>query len=44
MDGGVPPPGAIGTIHIELPGPVSFRLEGNVDAATVLLILKSLRS
>jgi transposase len=34
----------IGKIHIELPGRVSIRLEGNVDAATVRLILKSLRS
>jgi transposase len=33
-----------GKIHIELPGRVSIRLEGNVDAATVRLILKSLRS
>ena len=33
-----------GKIHIELPGRVSIRLEGDVDAATVRLILKSLRS
>jgi hypothetical protein len=32
-----------GKIHIELPGRVSIRLEGDVDAATVRLILKSLR-
>jgi hypothetical protein len=33
----------VGTIHIALPGRVSVRLEGSVDAATVRLILKSLR-
>ena len=37
-------PAAIGKIHIELPGCVSIRLEGNVDAATVRVVLKSLRS
>ena len=35
---------AVGTIHIALPGRVSIRLEGNVDAATVRVVLKSLRS
>jgi len=35
---------AAGMIHIELPGRVSIRLEGSVDAATVRLVLKSLRS
>ena len=34
----------VGTIHITLPGRVSIRLEGNVDAATVRVVLKSLRS
>lgn len=34
----------VGTILIELPGPVSIRLEGNVDAATVRVVLKSLRA
>ena len=38
------PPACGGKIHIELPGRVSIRLEGDVDAATVRLILKSLRS
>jgi transposase len=37
-------PAPVGKIHIELPGRVSIRLEGSVDAATVRLILKSLRS
>jgi len=37
-------PACVGKIHIELPGHVPIRLEGNVDAATVRLILKSLRS
>jgi transposase len=37
-------PAPAGKIHIELPGRVSIRLEGSVDAATVRLILKSLRS
>ena len=37
-------PACAGKIHIELPGRVSIRLEGDVDAATVRLILKSLRS
>jgi transposase len=37
-------PAPVGKIHIELPGRVSIRLEGDVDAATVRLILKSLRS
>ncbi|ADW67191.1 transposase [Granulicella tundricola] len=36
-------PACGGKIHIELPGRVSIRLEGNVDAATARLILKSLR-
>lgn len=35
---------AVGTIHIALPGGVSVRLEGNVDAATIRVVLKSLRS
>jgi transposase len=34
---------AVGTIHIALPGRVSIRLEGNVDAATVRVVLESLR-
>jgi len=33
-----------GSIAIELPGHVSIRLEGSVDAATVRVVLKSLRS
>ena len=37
-------PAPAGKIHIELPGRVSIRLEGDVNAATVRLILKSLRS
>jgi transposase len=37
-------PACVGKIHIELPGRVSIRLEGSVDAATLRLILKSLRS
>ncbi len=37
-------PAAVGSIHIELPGHVSIRLEGSVDAATVRVVLKSLRS
>ena len=37
-------PARAGKIHIELPGRVSIRLEGDVDAATVRLILKSLRT
>ncbi len=37
-------PAPVGKIHIELPGRVSIRLKGNVDAATVKLVLKSLRS
>jgi len=37
-------PACVGKIHIELPGRVSIRLEGNVDAATLRLILTSLRS
>ena len=34
----------VGSIHIALPGRVSIRLEGNVDAAIVRVVLKSLRS
>ena len=37
-------PACGGKIHIELPGRVSIRLEGDVDAAMVRLLLKSLRS
>jgi transposase len=37
-------PAPVGTIHIALPGRVSVRLEGSVDAAMVRIILKSLRS
>lgn len=37
-------PAGVGSIHIELPGSVSIRLEGSVDAATVRVVLKSLRS
>lgn len=37
-------PASVGRIHIELPGRVSIRLEGDVDAATVRLVLKSLRA
>jgi transposase len=33
-----------GSMHIELPGSVRIRLEGNVDAAMVRAVLKSLRS
>ena len=32
------------SMHIELPGSVRIRLEGNVDAAMVRAVLKSLRS
>jgi transposase len=38
----VPP--SSGAIHIELPGEVRIRLEGNVDPAIVRAVLKSLRS
>ena len=37
-------PVPMGMIHITLPGRVSIRLEGNVDAATVRIVLKSLRA
>jgi transposase len=33
-----------GSMQIELPGSVRIRLEGNVDAAMVRAVLKSLRS
>ena len=33
-----------GSMHIELPGSVRIRLEGNVDPAMVRAVLKSLRS
>ena len=33
-----------GSIHIELPGHIRVSLEGNVDAAMVRAVLKSLRS
>lgn len=33
-----------GAIHIELPGEVRIRLEGDVDPATVRIVLKSLHS
>jgi transposase len=36
--------GRSGSMHIELPGSVRIRLEGNVDAAMVRAVLKSLRS
>jgi transposase len=35
---------AAGAIHIELPGKIRISLEGSVDAATVCVVLKSLRS
>jgi transposase len=33
-----------GSIHIELPGDIRVSLQGNVDAAMVRAVLKSLRS
>lgn len=36
-------PASVGRIHIELSGRGSIRLEGDVDAATLRLVLKSLR-
>lgn len=38
-----PPALAAGSIHIELPGRVRIRLEGQVDLTMVRLVLKSLR-
>lgn len=43
-DSGGTPVAGLGSMHIELSGSVWIRLEGNVDAAMVRAVLKSLRS